>query len=71
MATAKKKDDSIENVLADKLEPEFNQRQTYNPLLTALRENDRHHLFHTNVTTAFHKTGYHLFDYYYLAVINE
>lgn len=70
MATAKKKDDSIENVLADKLEPEFNQRQTYNPLLTALRENDRHHLFHTNVTTAFHKTGYHLFDYYFGAVIN-
>ena len=67
---ATKKSESIEDVLVDKIADEHDQSQTYNPLLVALRENDKKHLFQTNVTTAFHKTGYHLFDYYFGAVIN-
>lgn len=43
---------------------------TFNPLLNALRENDKKNLFKTNVTTAFIKTGFVLFDYYFGAVIN-
>lgn len=41
-----------------------------NPLLHALRENDKKNLFTTNVTTAFHKTGFPVFDYYFGSVIN-
>lgn len=41
-----------------------------NPLLSALRENDKKHLFQSNVTTYFHKTGFHLYDYYFGSVIN-
>ncbi|MCM1439518.1 MAG: hypothetical protein NC131_10020 [Roseburia sp.] len=41
-----------------------------NPLMAALRENDRKNLFKTNVTTAFIKTGFQLFDYFFGAVIN-
>lgn len=62
---AKKKDD-IESVVADALDKQL----TFNPLLNALRENDKKNLFKTNVTTAFHKTGFHLFDYYFGSVIN-
>lgn len=62
---AKKKDD-IENAVADMLDKQL----TFNPLLNALRENDKKNLFKTNVTTAFHKTGFHLFDYYFGSVIN-
>lgn len=43
---------------------------TFNPLLNALRENDKKNLFRSNVTTAFIKTGFPLFDYYFGAVIN-
>lgn len=43
---------------------------TFNPLLNALRENDKKNLFKTNVTTAFIKTGFALFDYYFGSVIN-
>lgn len=43
---------------------------TYNPLLNALRENDKKNLFKTNVTTAFLKTGFPVFDYYFGSVIN-
>lgn len=46
------------------------QQQTFNPLLNALRENDKKNLFQTNVRTAFIKTGYPLFDYYFGSVIN-
>ena len=46
------------------------QQQTFNPLLNALRDNDKKNLFHTNVKTAFIKTGYPLFDYYFGSVIN-
>lgn len=42
----------------------------YNPLMAALRENDKKNLFKTNVTTAFMKTGFAIFDYYFGAVIN-
>ena len=41
-----------------------------NPLLAALKENDKKNLFSTNVTTAFLKTGFPLFDYYFGSVIN-
>lgn len=43
---------------------------TFNPLMTILRENDKKNLFSTNITTAFHKTGFHLFDYYFGSVVN-
>lgn len=62
---AKKKQDVI-----DKMVEEIERSQTYNPLLNALKENDKKHLFKTNVTTVFHKTGYPLFDYYFGSVIN-
>jgi len=44
--------------------------QTFNPLLAALRENDKDNLFQSNAITAFHKTGYPLFDYYFGTVAN-
>lgn len=68
MAASKKS--SIEDTLAEKIGDEMDKSQTYNPLLVALKENDKKHLFQTNVTTVFHKTGFHLFDYYFGAVIN-
>lgn len=73
---AKKKAETIADAvlndaaLADKLADKLDASQTYNPLLAALRENDKKNLFKTNVTTAFHKTGFHLFDYYFGSVIN-
>ena len=42
----------------------------FNPLLSALRENDKKNLFKTNVTTAFLKTGFPLYDYFFGSVIN-
>lgn len=68
MAASKKS--SIEDTLVDKMGDGIDKSQTYNPLLVALKENDKKHLFQTNVTTVFHKTGFHLFDYYFGAVIN-
>lgn len=62
---SKKKEDVLE-----KLGEISDRSGTYNPLLNALRENDKKHLFKTNVTTVFHKTGYPLFDYYFGSVIN-
>lgn len=62
---AKKKADLVEAIAE-----EMDRSKTYNPLLNALRENDKKNLFATNVTTAFHKTGFHLFDYYFGSVIN-
>lgn len=41
-----------------------------NPLLAALRANDKKNLFKTNVTTAFFKTGFQLFDHFFGAVVN-
>ena len=58
------------NDLIEKLADEMDRKQTVNPLLAALAENDKKNMFRTNVTTAFHKTGFHLFDYYFGSVIN-
>jgi hypothetical protein len=57
---------SIEKVIADNII----RSQTFNPLLNALKENDKKNLFQTNVNTMYHKTGFHLFDYYFGSVIN-
>lgn len=65
MATKKKEENMIDSVAS-----EMDKSQTFNPLLNALRENDKKHLFKTNVTTVFHKTGYPVFDYYFGSVIN-
>lgn len=43
---------------------------SYNPLIAALKENDKKHLFTTNANSVFLKTGFHLFDYYFGSVIN-
>lgn len=59
------KKDVIQNI-----EKEIEKSQTYNPLLKALQENDKNNLFKTNVVTAFHKTGFPLFDYYFGSVVN-
>lgn len=64
--STKKKDVDIVEELAN----EIDKQQTVNPLLMALVENDKKNMFRTNVTTAFHKTGFHLFDYYFGSVIN-
>ena len=58
-----KKNSSISNY-------DHDYSQSSNPLLVALAENDRNNLFSTNVTSAFIKTGFHLFDYYFGSVIN-
>lgn len=52
------------------LAEELDKQQTFNPLLNALRENDKKNLFQTNVRTAFIKTGFPLIDYYFGSVIN-
>lgn len=41
-----------------------------NPLLAALAENDKHHLFKANINTAFLKTGFPQFDYYFGSTMN-
>lgn len=56
--------------IVDKIMDEADRAQTYNPLLAALKENDKKNLFSTNVTTIFHKTGFPLIDYYFGAVMN-
>ena len=53
-----------------RLEKAFDNAITFNPLLAAIHENDKKNLFQTNVNTVFHKTGFHLFDYYFGSVIN-
>lgn len=65
MATKKKEIDVMDSVTES-----IEKSGTFNPLLNALRENDKKHLFKTNVTTVFHKTGYPLFDYYFGSVVN-
>ena len=65
MTTKKKEID-----LVDQIANELDRKQTVNPLLMALVENDKKNMFRTNVTTAFHKTGFHLFDYYFGSVVN-
>lgn len=56
--------------IEDKMVDQMIQSQTFNPLLKALQENDKKNLFHTNVITAFHKTGFPVFDYYFGSVVN-
>ena len=46
------------------------EASTFNPLLVSLQENDKKNLFKTNVTTAYHKTGYPQFDHFFGSVIN-
>jgi len=60
-----KKNDALDTIMQQQ-----EDLSTFNPLLTALRDNDKKNLFHTNVRTAFIKTGYPLFDYYFGSVIN-
>ena len=71
---AKKKNDNVEegteNTLEEKIIKKFEKSQTFNPFIAALRENDKKNLFSTNVTTAFLKTGFPLFDYYFGSVVN-
>lgn len=54
----------------DQISEQLETSTTVNPLLSALRENDKKNLFRTNVTTAFIKTGFILFDYYFGSVVN-
>ena len=56
--------------LLEKVSNEVSDSMTVNPLLNALRQNDKKNLFSTNVTTAFIKTGFILFDYYFGSVVN-
>ena len=56
--------------LEKKLEKAFDNAITFNPLLAAIHENDKKNLFTTNVNTVYHKTGFHLFDYFFGSVIN-
>ena len=67
---ATKKNQDIIDAAAEIVDAEFDAQQTFNPLLVALRNNDKKNLFKTNVTTAFIKTGFPLFDYYFGAVVN-
>lgn len=67
---AKKKTEDIQEALLNDIIEESDRSQTFNPLMKALRENDKKNLFSTNVTTAFMKTGFHLFDFYFGSVIN-
>ena len=65
-----KKNQDIIDAASEIVDAEFDLQQTNNPLLMALRSNDKKNLFRTNVTTAFIKTGFPLFDYYSGAVVN-
>jgi snf2/rad54 helicase (fragment) len=57
-----------ENIIMAKKETVEEKR--FNPLLSALKENDKKNLFKTNLITAFHKTGFHLYDYYLGSLVN-
>ena len=52
------------------VEKALDNKYTFNPLIQALQENDKRNLFKTNVTTAFHKTGYPQFDHFFGSVVN-
>lgn len=54
----------------ENLAKEQDIKMTFIPLMSALRENDKKNLFVSNVTTAYHKTGFPQFDYYFGALIN-
>ncbi len=65
-----KKNQELIDAVAENMADSMDRSQTFNPLLVALRNNDKRHLFRTNVTTVFIKTGFPLYDYYFGAVIN-
>lgn len=54
----------------DKIENEMELSKTFFPLMVSLKENDKKNLFSTNVVTAFHKTGFPVFDYHFGSLIN-
>lgn len=56
--------------LLEAVADDLDKKQTYNPLLVFLKENDKKNLFVSNVTTAFHKTGFPIFDHFFGSVIN-
>lgn len=56
--------------IEDKIMDSVTDTLTYNPLMNALRANDKKNLFKPKVTTFFHKTGFPLYDYYFGSVIN-
>ena len=66
MANSKGKDTNIEEKLLEVID----KSQTYNPLMQALKSNDKKNLFTSNVSTAFIKTGFPLFDYYFGSAVN-
>ena len=61
---------ATKKTVIDKVADEMDIKLALNPLLTALAENDKKNLFISNVNTAFIKTGYPQFDYYFGSVIN-
>ena len=65
-----KKNQDIIDAASEIVDAQLDQSQTFNPLLVALHNNDKKNLFKTNVTTAFIKTGFPLFDYYFGSVVN-
>lgn len=56
--------------LEEKVGEMLSNSLTFNPLMNALRENDKNNLFRSNAVTYFHKTGFPLFDYYFGSVVN-
>ena len=61
---------ATKKTVIDKVADEMDIKLALNPLLTSLAENDKKNLFISNVNTAFIKTGYPQFDYYFGSVIN-
>lgn len=61
---------SKEKKSVDKELDQFEKDQIFNPLLATLRENDKSNMFKSNAITAYHKTGFTLFDYYFGTVAN-
>lgn len=59
-----------ETSAVEKIEKSIDKASTFNPLIQALKENDKRNLFTSNVVTAFHKTGYPVFDYYFGTMVN-
>ena len=56
--------------IESKVESIISKSVTFNPLLNALRENDKKNLFKSNALSYYHKTGFPLIDYYFGSVIN-
>lgn len=67
---ATKKDTTVIEEVVEKLEDIDKQISYYNPLLKQLGDNDKKHLFETNITTAFIKTGFPVMDYHIGSIVN-